>query len=154
RPVDRVGLRSPQQIVGGGIFIERQVERGGFFHHHQLDPHRHGVLQELLRDVPDGAEEGDQGKDKQLHNRQKDDRVQRGEDQVPGAKVDRVPVGDVPLVDDDPRDDGVDEQLGGIGGHGGHDTRHHGGGEQSGGDPRAGGPNEPDDLGECRRRTP
>src|SRR5438093_2891985 len=41
------------------------------------------------------------------------------------------------LVDDDSRDDGVNKELRCIGGHGGHDARHHGGGEQSRGDSRA-----------------
>jgi len=73
RPVGGLGLSPPEQVVGDGLLEEGQVQLGRLLHHQERDLHRDSLLEQLLGDVADRAEQRGEGVDRELDHGQSDD---------------------------------------------------------------------------------
>ena len=115
-------------------------------HHQELDPHLHQLLEQLLRDVADRAQQCAERGDCQLDRRHKhDDPERRQHGRVVEADVELRPIRRVLGVDLDGVDDGVDQELGGVGGGRRHDAGQRRDREEGDGQARAGLPDQRDD---------
>ena len=114
RTVDGVVLGAPQEVVRRRVLVEGQVEGRRLLHHHQLDPHRDRVLQQLLSDVAQGVEQGADCEDQQLDNDEEHDHPEggvRGSRQPADVEVgERDAVGQVLLVMADAHHDRIGQQ--------------------------------------------
>ena len=131
-------MGAAQKVVRRRVLVKRKIQRGCLLHDHQLDPHRYFVLEQLLRDVPEGAQKRGDGKERQLDDDQDQDHLDRrecGRVQLPewARRVEAregLAVGLVEMVDGDPLDDGVGQELRRVGCRGGNNTGDRGRREQ------------------------